>query len=104
MVKCSNPECENHGKELEANTKICRLCGGETKQFKADSNTNIGVIACIAALLAVPIFWYANMWFGFIVSAAGIVTAFISKSKISIAVSFICSAAVIGLLISLIYF
>ena len=92
MITCTNQQCENYKKELDDNVELCPSCGMKTEKIKSKTNKNLSAIAILAAVIGAVLVLSMIQSFGvspigFVFSVAGVVLAFISRSKVAVIIS-----------------
>ncbi|MHC1695995.1 MAG: hypothetical protein AB9835_12160 [Eubacteriales bacterium] len=97
MIKCMNKVCEFYKQQFEEGVELCPSCGEHLVKDQRKINSNLALASTIAGVASILIFWGFNLYAGYIIAAASIVFAFISKSVPTIVVT-IASLAVIVLL------
>lgn len=90
-----NKVCQYYKQPLEDGIEACPSCGQPVLKTDKKTNTNLSVIAALVSIASILIFWGWNMYVGYVVVAASVVAAFISKSIPSVIVTFVSLAVIV---------
>jgi len=100
-----NSDCINYKLALEENIVECPACGKPATKTGKTANDKLALGAIIGGLAGIMLWWIiwgtAGIIIGLSMIVGSVVTAFISRSKAAVVVSFIFLAAIVGLMLSI---